>query len=98
MSTIEGFTYTLEEWAEALEEAEFRAWCPTDSREKSGPLAEWICDEVIDHKNVGYDTDIVEAAFGAFRTRHAEEFTPQQLNAMLDAYSGDGVQHRFDLA
>lgn len=97
-SSIEGFTYSLEEWEEALEAAEFRGWCPIDSREKESLLAEWICVEVIDPENVGRDLDIVDAAFAIFKAGHAEEFTPRQLAAVLDTYSGDGVRHRFDLA
>lgn len=83
--------YELDYWRDALEAAEFRDWCPTDSLEKHGPLAQWLCNEVIDHEKVDRNREVVEAAFDALKGKGEVEFGPERLMTVILSYRGDTV-------
>lgn len=83
--------YTREEWDASLEAAEFAAWDAIDAGEQHGPLAQWICDQVIDHDNVDGDDQRIEAAFEVLTERGETEFSPERLIDVLNSYRGETV-------
>lgn len=87
--------YTRDEWDSALESAELFEWDSIDAGEKHGPLAQWLCDQAIDHDHVERDPEIIAAAFEALGAGGETEFSPEQLIDTLNSYRGDGVTHRF---
>ncbi len=83
--------YYRNEWDNALEAAEGADWDPIDAGEQSGPLAQWICDEVIDHVNVGRDDRRIEAAFNLLTGRGEEPFSADRLITVLGSWRGETV-------
>lgn len=78
------FAYDRDEWDAALEAAELYDFCPTDSGEKFGPLAQWISDQVIDHDKVNRDPELITAAFDRLTENGEDEFTPERLIDVLN--------------
>lgn len=83
--------YSKTEWDGALEAAEVADWDPIDAREQHGPLAQWLCDQIIDHGKVNRDSGIIEAAFTALTERGEAEFSPERLIDVLNSYRGETV-------
>lgn len=82
-------TYSRENWESALEAAEIADWDPIDAGEQHGPLAQWICDQAIDHEKVDRDDGVIEAAFVALADRGEREFSPERLITVLDSHRGE---------
>lgn len=78
------FAYDREEWDAALEAAELYDFCPVDSGEKFGPLAQWISDQVIDHDKVNRDPELITAAFNLLTMNSEDEFSPERLIDVLN--------------
>lgn len=78
--------YDREEWDAALEAAELHEWDPIDSGEKFGPLAQWLCDQVIDHDVVGNDPDVITVLFEALADNGEDEFSPERLTDVLNQW------------
>lgn len=83
--------YSRDEWDGALEAAELHEWDSIDAGEQHGPLAQWLCDQVIDHKNVDRDEQRIEAAFIALTERGEDEFSPERLIDVLNSWRGETV-------
>lgn len=91
-------TYGLDYWRDALEAAGIESWCPTDSLEKHGPLAQWLCLDVIDHEKVGRNEAIIEAAFEALKEKDETEFSAERLMTVVLSYRGETVDDFEQLA
>ncbi len=78
--------YSREEWDAALESAEAFEWDPIDAGEKHGPLAQWLCDQVIDHDVVGSDPDVITVLFEALADNGEVEFSPERLTDVLNQW------------
>ena len=76
--------YSRDEWDGALEAAELWEFCPVDSGEKHGPLAQWIADQVIDHPKVDRDPELIIAAFDRLTESGEDEFSPERLIDVLN--------------
>lgn len=76
--------YSRDEWDGALEAAELWEFCPTDSGERHGPLAQWIADQVIDHDKVDRDPELITAAFDRLTENGEDEFSPERLIDVLN--------------
>lgn len=83
--------YSKTEWDGALEAAETADWDPVDAGEQHGPLAQWLCDQVIDHGKVNRDDGIIEAAIAVLANKGEAEFSPERLITVLDSYRGETV-------
>lgn len=83
--------YSRNEWDAALEAAEIAAWDAIDAGEQHGPLAQWLCDQVIDHDKVERDDQRIEAAFVVLTGRGETEFSPERLIDVLNSYRGETV-------
>lgn len=83
--------YSRDEWDAALEAAEVASWDAIDAGEQHGPLAQWICDQVIDHDKVQRDDQRIEAAFVVLTERGETEFSPERLITVLNSYWGETV-------
>jgi hypothetical protein len=84
-------TYSREEWDAALEAAEFAEWDSIDAGEQHGPLAQWLCDQVIDHDKVERDEQRIEAAFVVLTERGEAQFSPERLITVLNSRRGETV-------
>lgn len=92
------FNYNKDEWDAALEAAETAEWDPIDAGEQHGPLAQWLCDQVIDHEKVARDSDRIEAAITVLADSDELEFSPERLITVLDSYRGETVDNFRTLA
>jgi hypothetical protein len=91
-------TYSREEWDGALEAAEIAEWDSIDAGEQHGPLAQWICDQVIDHDKVERDDQRIEAAFAVLTERGETEFSPERLIDVIKSFRGETVDNWRTLA
>jgi hypothetical protein len=80
------FAYPKEEWDAALEATEVHEWDSIDAREKHGPLAAWLADEVFDHDVIGRDPEVITSVFEALEDAGEDEFTPERLIAVLNRW------------
>jgi hypothetical protein len=83
--------HSRNEWDDALEAAESYDWCPTDSAEGHGPLAAWICVDVIDREEVGRDRLRIDAAFAVLAENGEDEFSPERLIDVIKSWCGETV-------
>ncbi|QBZ72203.1 hypothetical protein SEA_KRADAL_317 [Streptomyces phage Kradal] len=83
--------YSRNEWDNALEAAESFDWDSIDAGEQHSPLAQWLCDQVIDHAKVERDEQRIEAAFAVLTERGEDEFSPERLITVLESYRGETV-------
>lgn len=83
--------YELEYWRGALEAADLYGWDSIDAGERHGPLAQWLCDQAIDHDNVQRDDQRIEAAFNALESKGETEFSPERLTDILWSFNGETV-------
>jgi hypothetical protein len=83
--------YSRDEWDNALEAAEIAEWDSIDAGEQHGPLAQWLCDQVIDHDKVERDSERIEAAFVALTENDEDEFSAERLIDVLNSYRGETV-------
>lgn len=83
--------YSKTEWESALEGARESDWDSIDAGEQHGPLAQWLCYQVIDHENVGRDDQRIEAAFIVLAEHDEDEFSPERLIDVLNSWRGETV-------
>lgn len=81
--------YGAQEWVDAVAAAEMHDFCPIDSLRESGPMAEWISNEVIDHPKIERNAEIIQSAALALQARGETEFTAERLIAALDSHKGE---------
>lgn len=83
--------YSREEWDAALEAAKIAEWNAANAGEQHGPLAQWLCDQAIDHEKVKRDDQRIEAAFEVLTDRGESEFSPERLIDVLNSFRGETV-------
>ncbi|MCP9209560.1 hypothetical protein [Streptomyces cucumeris] len=88
---MDNLRYSRDEWDSALEAAESLDWDPVDAEEQHSPLAQWLCDQVIDHDKVERDVARIEAALNVLTERGEGEVSPERLIDVLNSYQGETV-------
>lgn len=87
--TLDGMSYSAQEWKDAYEAAKNADWCATDAREQGGgELAAVVVSVYEDHERVDKDEDKLYAAIDALEGE-VTGWAPEFLRTVLDSHAGE---------